>query len=168
MRASELLLAIPQIISKSSTPKGGKILMDNSEGQSLKPETVLDLEASDLNTEVLSDEYVELQLRIFRLSIVITALAVSLSSIAFGFQVSLSLLLGALSGILYLRLLARGIGKLGKTSKTVSKVQLLVPVLLIVVVAKLPQLQILPALLGFLLYKPSLIIQFLLEPSAKD
>ncbi len=142
--------------------------MDNSEGQSLKPETVLDLEASDLNTEVLSDEYVELQLRIFRLSIVITALAVSLSSIAFGFQVSLSLLLGALSGILYLRLLARGIGKLGKTSKTVSKVQLLVPVLLIVVVAKLPQLQILPALLGFLLYKPSLIIQFLLEPSAKD
>jgi len=85
----------------------------------------------------------------------------------FGFQTSLSLLVGSLSGILYLRLLARGIGKLGKTSKGVSKVQLLVPVCLVLATSKLPELQMIPALLGFLLYKPSLIIQFLLEPSAK-
>jgi ATP synthase protein I len=65
-----------------------------------------------------------------------------------------------------LRLLAKSIGSLGKKSTSISKVQLLVPVLLVLVVAKLPQLQLIPALVGFVLYKPSLILQFLLEPSA--
>jgi ATP synthase protein I len=44
---------------------------------------------------------------------------------------------------------------------------LIVPVLLILAVIKLPELQLLPALVGFLLYKPSLIIQFLFKPFAK-
>jgi ATP synthase protein I len=79
---------------------------------------------------------------------------------------AISLLLGAFSGILYLRFLAKSIGSLGKNSSTVSKFQLIVPVLLILAVSKLPEIQLIPALVGFLLYKPSLIIQFLLEPSA--
>lgn len=70
---------------------------------------------------------------------------------------------GSFSGILYLRLLARSIGKLGKSSKTVGKVQLIIPVLLVLVVSRLPQLSLLPAILGFLLYKPSLIIQEMFE-----
>ena len=74
-----------------------------------------------------------------------------------------SLLVGALSGVLYLRLLARSIGKLGTSSKSVGKIQLIVPVLLVLAVSKLSQLELLPALLGFLLYKPSLVFQILLE-----
>jgi len=128
---------------------------------------MIDLVASDKASEASSDEYMQLQLRIYRLSLIVTVLAVLFSEIFFGFTTSVSLLVGALSGILYLRLLARGIGKLGKTSKGVSKVQLLVPVCLVLAASKLPQLDILPAFLGFLLYKPSLIIHFLLEPSAK-
>jgi ATP synthase protein I len=161
------LLVVPQILSKSSTPQGEKGLVEKSESHSEKSEPILDLDSSANKSGDLSDEYTKLQLRIFRVSILITALAVSISLIFFGAQFSFSLLLGAFSGILYLRLLARGIGKLGKTSKAVSKVQLLVPVVLVLVVSKLPDLQLLPALLGFILYKPSLIIQFLLEPSAK-
>ncbi|KGG15784.1 hypothetical protein EV07_1749 [Prochlorococcus sp. MIT 0603] len=65
-----------------------------------------------------------------------------------------------------MRLLAKSIGSLGKTSSSVSKVQLIVPVLLVLVIAKLPGLDLTPALVGFLLYKPSLIFQFLIEPSA--
>jgi len=128
---------------------------------------MIELVASDKQSEDYSDEYVQLQLRIYRLSLMITVFAGISSEIFFGFKTSLSLLVGALAGIFYLRLLARGIGKLGKTSKGVSKVQLLVPVFLVLVASKLPQLEMMPALLGFLLYKPSLIIQFLLEPSAK-
>jgi hypothetical protein len=75
-----------------------------------------------------------------------------------------SLLFGALSGILYFRLLARGIGRLGTSSKIVGKVQLLVPVILVLVSSRFPQLDLIPALLGFLLYKPALIIQFLSMP----
>jgi len=128
---------------------------------------MIDLVASDNASEAYSDEYMQLQLRIYRLSLIVTVIAVFLSEIFFGFTTSVSLLIGALSGILYLRLLARGIGKLGKTSKGVSKVQLLVPVCLVLAAFKLPQLDVLPALLGFLIYKLSLIIHFLLEQSAK-
>jgi len=161
----ELLLAAPQINTNPSTPQGEDVLVQKSETNGEKSDPILDLDSSVKKSEDLTDEYIKLQLRIFRLSILITAIAVSISLIFLGAQFSFSLLLGALSGIFYLRLLARGIGKLGKTSKSVSKVQLLVPVVLFLVVSKLPELQFLPALLGFLLYKPSLIIQFLLEPS---
>ena len=113
---------------------------------------------------VNSDEYVELQVRIYKLTLLLTLIAVAIAGFFFGTQAFLSLLIGALSGVFYLRLLARGIGKLGTTTKMVGKIQLLVPVLLVVAVSKTPQLDLLPALLGFLLYKPALIIQFLSMP----
>jgi len=86
----------------------------------------------------------------------------------FSLSTSISLLIGALFGALYLRLLARSVGNLGKSSKTVGKIQLVVPVLLVLGVSKLPQLDLLPSLLGFLLYKPSLILQVMLESSNKE
>jgi ATP synthase protein I len=146
--------------------KGGKNVMGKTVVDGTIPEPLLDLESSVKNSVDSLDDYVKLQLRIFRLAAFVTLFVVITAFFFFGFQASISILIGALSGILYLRLLARGIGKLGKASKMVGKIQLLVPVLLVLVVSKLPQLDLLPALLGFLLYKPSLIIQFLLEPSA--
>ena len=123
-------------------------------------------ESDSLSSEsgVNSDEYVELQVRIYKLTLLLTLIAVAIAGFFFGTQAFLSLLIGALSGVFYLRLLARGIGKLGTTTKMVGKIQLLVPVLLVVAVSKTPQLDLLPALLGFLLYKPALIIQFLSMP----
>ena len=114
-----------------------------------------------------SDEYVQLQQRIFRAALLVSALAVAITAFFFESQVAISLLIGALSGILYLRLLARSIGKLGTSSKSVSKIQLVVPVVLVLAVSKLSQLELLPALLGFLLYKPSLIFQILLESRSR-
>jgi ATP synthase protein I len=52
---------------------------------------------------------------------------------------------------------------LGVNSKSVGKVQLLVPIVLVLTATKVPQLQLLPALLGFLLYKPALLVQALLD-----
>ena len=127
-------------------------------------ESILPLVPSENPQKGLTNEYVQLQLRIFRMTLVLTVFAVLISAIFVGFQASISLFIGSLSGLLYLRLLARGIGKLGSTTMSVSKFQLLVPILLFFVVSRLPGLELLPALLGFLLYKPSLIVQFLLEP----
>ncbi len=120
--------------------------------------------SSEKFSEDGQDKYMQLQLRIYLLTLIITGPSVLIFAIFFDLHSALSLLIGALSGILYLRLLARGIEKLGKTSMSVSKVQLLVPVLLFFAVSRLPQLELLPALVGFLLYKLSLIIQFSLEP----
>jgi len=110
------------------------------------------------------DEYLELQFRVFRLTLLLTLFAVGIACFFFGIQASASLLIGALSGIFYFRLLARGIGKLGTSSKIVGKIQLLIPVLLVLASSRFPQLELIPALLGFLLYKPALIIQFLSMP----
>ena len=125
---------------------------------------LLDIDSSDLSSEVNSDEYLELQFRVFRLTFLLTFFAVGIAGFFFGIQASASLFVGSLSGIFYFRLLARGIGRLGTSSKIVGKVQLLVPVLLVLVSSRFPQLDLIPALLGFLLYKPALIIQFLSMP----
>ena len=142
--------------------------MSDLNGDGISTDSVLDLENSDRTSEVSSGEYARLQLRIYRLTLLVTAFVAVITAFAFGSQASISLLIGALSGILYLRLLAREIGKLGTNTRTVGKVQLIVPVLLVLAVSKLPQLDLIPSLIGFLLYKPSLVIQFLLEPLVKE
>jgi len=125
---------------------------------------LLDIDSSDSSSGVKSDEYLELQFRVFRLASLLTIFSVGIAGFLWGMQASASLLVGALSGIFYFRLLARGVGRLGTSSKMVGKVQLLVPVLLVLVSSRFPQLDLVPALLGFLLYKPALIIQFLSMP----
>jgi len=124
----------------------------------------LDIDSPDSSSGVKSDEYLELQFRVFRLTFLLTIFSVGIAGFFLGIQASASLFIGALSGIFYFRLLARGVGRLGTSSKIVGKAQVLVPVLLVLVSSRFPQLDLIPALLGFLLYKPALIIQFLLMP----
>ena len=125
---------------------------------------LLDIDSSDKLSGVKSDEYLELQFQVFRLTLLLTIFSVGIAGFFWGIQASASLLVGALSGIFYFRLLARGVGRLGTSSKIVGKVQLLVPVILVLASSRFPQLHLIPALIGFLLYKPALIIQFLLMP----
>ena len=125
---------------------------------------LLDIDSSDKLSGVKSDEYLELQFQVFRIALLLTFLSVGIAGFFSGIQASASLLIGALSGIFYFRLLARGVGRLGTSSKIVGKVQLLVPVILVLASSRFPQLHLIPALIGFLLYKPALIIQFLLMP----
>jgi len=125
---------------------------------------LLDIDSLDTSSGVKTDEYLELQFRVLRLTFLLTVFSVGIAGFFLGIQVSASILFGALSGIFYFRLLARGVGRLGTSSKIVGKVQLLVPVLLVLVSSRFPQIDLIPALLGFLLYKPALIIQFLSMP----
>jgi len=128
------------------------------------PDPLLDIDSLDSSSGVKSDEYLELQFRVFRLTFLLTVFSVGIAGFFYGIQASASLFIGALSGIFYFRLLARGVGRLGTSSRIVGKVQLLVPVVLVLASSRFPQLDLIPALLGFLLYKPALIIQFLSMP----
>lgn len=141
----------------------GSFGLGKAEDPVLTTDTNLNHELSDTSLNSSSEEYLLLQLRIFRATLIVSAIAVSITAILYGFTTSLSLLIGALSGVLYLRLLARSVWRIGKSSQALGKVQLLVPVLLVMVVTKLPHFDLFPAVIGFLLYKPSLIIQFWLE-----
>jgi ATP synthase protein I len=109
------------------------------------------------------EHYERLQRRLLVATAAAVALAVPLTGWLFGGSAALSLLLGGLGGLLYLRLLARSVSRLGGDRRSVGKLQLLVPVALVLAAARIPSLQILPALLGFLLYKPALIVQALLD-----
>ena len=107
-----------------------------------------------------NDEYTKLQLTIFGITLIASILIASITGIFLGFTFGFSILIGAIAGIFYLRLLAKSVGKLGKESSGVSKLQLLVPVCLFIFASKLGSLDIFPAMIGFFIYKPSLIFYF--------
>ncbi len=107
-----------------------------------------------------NDEYTKLQLTIFGITFILSIFVASITGILLGFTFGFSILIGAIAGIFYLRLLAKNVGKLGKESTGVSKLQLLVPVCLFIFASKLGSLDIFPAMIGFFIYKPSLIFYF--------
>ncbi len=107
-----------------------------------------------------NDEYTKLQLTIFGITFIVSVLLAPITGIFLGFTFGFSIFVGAIAGIFYLRLLAKSVGKLGKESSGVSKLQLLVPVCLFIFASKLGSLDIFPAMIGFFIYKPSLIIYF--------
>jgi ATP synthase protein I len=108
-------------------------------------------------------DYARLKRRLIQATLIASAAAVPIAALAFGLPTAGSLLVGALAGLLYLWLLSRSVDKLGNGARSVGKVQLLVPVVLVIASTKIPQLDLLPALIGFLLYKPALLIQGLLD-----
>ena len=110
------------------------------------------------------NDYLHLQQRLMMATLAVSAAAVPLSWIWFGGSAAASLLLGACSGLLYLRLLARSVASLGKSSRSVGRFQLLVPVILVIAALRVPAIELLPALAGFVLYKPALLLQAVLAP----
>ena len=107
-----------------------------------------------------NDEYTKLQITIFGITFIFAIVVASLTGITIGSTFGFSVFIGAIAGIFYLRLLAKSIGKLGKESNRVSQLQLLVPVCLFIFASKLGSLDIFPAMIGFFIYKPSLIFYF--------
>ena len=107
-----------------------------------------------------NDEYTNLQITIFGITFIVAILVASITGIIIGYTFGFSVFIGAIAGIFYLRLLAKSIGKIGKESNGVSQLQLLVPVCLFLFASKLGSLDIFPAMIGFFIYKPSLIFYF--------
>ena len=108
-------------------------------------------------------DYARLQQRLMLATLAISLVAFLIALVGFDVMVARSLLVGSCAGVLYLRLLARSVARLGGGSRQVGRFQLVVPVLLVVAAAKFPQLEILPAFIGFLLYKPALILQTVID-----
>ena len=105
------------------------------------------------------ESFARLQVRLMLATVIVSVVATLFASFFFDLFVARSLLVGAAAGLFYLRLLARSVARLGGGSRQVGRFQLVVPVVLIVSAARWPQLDLLPAFVGFLLYKPALILQ---------
>lgn len=110
------------------------------------------------------DSFARLQRRLLLATLSLTLAATLVTWPWFGAAAARSLLLGGCCGLLYLRLLARSVARIGPESRSLGRFQIVVPALLIVAAARLPALELLPALAGFLLYKPALLLQAVLAP----
>ncbi len=108
----------------------------------------------------VNDDYLKLQIAILCLTFAFSLIISATTSLLISSKFGLSIFIGSIAGIFYLRLLAKSIGNLGKNSPGVSKVQILLPVCLFIFASKNEFIDILPAIIGFFLYKPSLIYYF--------
>jgi ATP synthase protein I len=135
----------------------------SADGEELLTSTPTSTDQSPADPVVV-DSFLRLQRRLLLATLLLT-LAVSLISWPlFGASAARSLLLGGCCGLLYLRLLARSVARIGPESRSLGRFQIVVPALLVVAAARVPTLELLPALLGFLLYKPALLLQAVLAP----
>ena len=129
----------------------------------LQAPTSTDLDEATAPTHSGTEGYARLQRRLMLVTLVIPLCPSLFLYLTSDLSVARSLLFGSCAGLLYLRLLARSVARLGGGSRQVGRFQIVVPVLLVVAAAKLPQLELLPAFLGFLLYKPALILQTVID-----
>ncbi len=103
-------------------------------------------------------EFFRLRQRVLRLTLSVTIGAGLFTVLIWDLRTCLSLLAGAAAGIFYLLLLSRSVERLGKGSNKLGKVHLAIPALLVILALRLQGLDFLPACLGFLLYKPAILL----------
>ena len=107
------------------------------------------------------DEFYQLNQELFISTLALTGLAFGPVWWVYSLPISLNFLLGACAGVVYLRLLARNVERLGVQSQSMGKSQLAVFVGVIVVATQLQQLMVLPIFFGFLMYKAAVLVHML-------
>lgn len=76
----------------------------------------------------------------------------------FGLNVALNYLLGAITGLIYIRMLGKAVDRLGDENRGLNANRLGLFAGVIILATRVPQLQVLPVFLGFLTYKAALLI----------
>jgi len=107
-------------------------------------------------------EYYKLQQELLIMVLIFSGIAFFSVWIVYDLNIALNYLLGACTGVVYLKVLARNVERLGTDGgKRVGSSQLALFVALIILATQLNQLHILPIFLGFLTYKATLIVYML-------
>ncbi len=107
---------------------------------------------------VSNNDYEALKLRLFTLTLILSGLIFVAVVTFYGLNVALNYLLGACTGVVYLKMLAKSVDQLGGQTKRLGYSRLGIFIILIIVATRLKQLQILPIFLGFLTYKVAILV----------
>jgi ATP synthase protein I len=126
-------------------------------------------EASPSETDNSMGEFYALQKELLVTTLILTGLIFAPVWFFYSLNAALNYLLGACTGVVYLKVLARNVEQLGTSKAKVGKSQIAIFIGLIVVASQWNQLHVMPVFLGFLTYKATLLVytlRILLMPSA--
>jgi ATP synthase protein I len=102
-------------------------------------------------------DYYRLQKQLLLTTLVFSAIVFVGVWLAYSLHIALNYLIGACTGVVYLRMLSKNVEQLGRTSGGISGGRLALVAVLILVASQWNQLEIMPVFLGFLTYKAALI-----------
>ena len=135
-------------VNSSNTPA------DNGASTESSPEASRQL-AAEPNTSM--QEYYQLQQSLLRVTLLLTGIIFVSVWIFYSFNVALNYFIGACTGVVYLRLLAKNVAQLGREKQRLSNTRLALLIGVIVIASRVSELQIMPIFLGFLTYKVAVI-----------
>lgn len=106
-------------------------------------------------------EYYKLQSHLLLTTLVMAAVIFISVWAVYSLNIALNYLIGACTGVVYLRMLARNVEQLGREKGRIGNTRLILLVGLILIASRWNQLQIMPIFLGFLTYKAAVIFYML-------
>jgi len=106
-------------------------------------------------------DFYQLQQQLFIYSLAVTGIIFVSTWIGFNLNIALNYLLGAIAGVVYLKMLARDVERIGRQQERLSKTRQALFIGLIIVATRWKGLQILPIFLGFLTFKVAIVLHTL-------
>ncbi len=124
------------------------------------PTTQQDPTTGSENTESgkSMQEFYELFQRLLLITLVLTGVIFISVWISYSLNIALNYLIGACTGVVYLKMLAKDVEQLGSEKTRMSKTRFALFIGLIVLSTQLHELKVLPIFLGFLTYKATLLV----------
>ncbi len=108
-------------------------------------------------------EFYKLYKEFLLITLVLTGIIFISVWIFYSLNIALNYLLGATTGMVYVRMLAKDVERLSQESRQLSKTRFALLVVVTLLASQWHQLKIMPIFLGFLTYKATLIIYVIRE-----